>query len=511
MKKLSKSLLVFASAAMILANGFFVSCSNGDDGDSTPTVTTPKPGADNGNNGGNQNGNGNGTGNNGGNQNENGNGTGNNGGNQNENGNGNGNGGTSFTAPDLSTYYKKYFVGGAATADKFGINPSDWGTGVTATKNDADGSYSLGSKQAWGLELVVAAFSGFDEGTLANFEYLALTLDTSNYTISSGEGNNNGVNVKIAKQGGAGTDKQLAITDKSVKNADGTTTYYAKLSDFEGAPAASNEFALIAGGSGTLVVKEIYAAAKENPANNIDSLKATLRNRLASAKTLLGTAEANKGNDAGKYPSTVVDALSSAVSDAEAELSKDNATVDSINTVSQALATAVSNCVINTYHSPAALTENVNAIAKVFVTDEKISGNQLAITEYTQTWNGGWTTTDYTTSDSVGVKVVKFSSISGDNACGAWVFDKSNILTPSNGKTLYLHFDYISSSAFDINFPQGGDHWLTPSENSTKDANGWTSADISLSGIDMTEVFQFGWRSKVVQNIYVTNAYFYEK
>lgn len=518
MKKLSKSFLVFASAAMILANGFFVSCSNGDDGDSTPTVTTPKPGADNGNNGGNQNGNG--SGNNNGNQNgndnqnnggnQNGNDNQNNGGNGNNNGNGNQNNGgnenTGFTVPDLSSYYKKYFVTSDSAAPNFGKGVDTWGSGAGYAPN-SDGSIKLTSAHMWNAnatEGVVAAFNDIEKGVLAGYEYIVFTVDGSEFNFTNTSGDNDGVNVQIPNSG------NKLFNDNFKANDDGTKTFYIPISKFGDAPRNAVQLAIIIGGTGTLKVNEIYAAAKSDPSTNIDSIKASLRNALNDAKTLLETAENNKGSEPGKYSDAVVSALSNAVADVETELAKDNASVDSLNSVSQALTTAVSQCVINSYKSPVALTENVNATAKIFVTDEKISGEQLNVTEYTQKWNGEWTTTKYTTTDSVEVKVVKFISIN-NNACGAWVFDKSNILTPSNGKTLYLHFDYISSSAFDINFPQGGDHWLTPSENSTKDANGWTSADISLSGIDMTEVSQFGWRSKDVQNIYVTNAYFYEK
>lgn len=498
MKKLSKSILVFASTAMILANGFFVSCSNGDDDDSTPAVTSPKPGAENGNNGGNNNGNDNQ--NNGGNQ--NGNDNQNNGGN-----NGGGNENTGFSAPDLSSYYKKYFVTSDSAAPNFGKGVDTWGSGAGYAPN-SDGSIKLTSAHMWdaaATEGVVAAFNDLEKGVLAGYEYIVFTVDGSEFNFTNTSGNNDGVNVQIPNSG------NKLFNDNFKANDDGTKTFYIPISEFGDAPKNAVQLAIIIGGTGTLKVNEIYAAAKSDPSTNIDSIKASLRNALNDAKTLLETAENNKGSEPGKYSDAVVSALSSAVADVETELAKDNASVDSLNSVSQALATAVSQCVINSYKSPVALTENVNATAKIFVTDEKISGEQLNVTEYTQKWNGEWTTTKYTTTDSVEIKVVKFTSINGDNACGAWVFDKSNILTPSTGKTLYLHFDYISSSAFDINFPQGGDHWLTPSENSTKDANGWTSADISLSGIDMTDVSQFGWRSKVVQNIYVTNAYFYEK
>lgn len=261
MKKLSKSILVFASAAMILANGFFVSCSNGDDGDSTPVATTPKPGANNGNNGGSQNGNGNGTGNNGGNQNENG-GNGNNSGNN----GGSGNGGASFTAPDLSTYYKKYFVTTDSSKPNFGKTTDTWGSGSGCEPN-SDGSIKLTSAHMWdpsATEGVVAAYNDLTAGVLASYEYIVFTVDTSSFTSTFTSAANDGVNVKLA---GGGKEKLITISNNCAKGENNTATYYAKISDFESVPQTANQIALIIGGSGTLTVKEIYAASKDDPAS----------------------------------------------------------------------------------------------------------------------------------------------------------------------------------------------------------------------------------------------------
>lgn len=161
-----------------------------------------------------------------------------------------------YDAPDLTSYYKKYFVTTSSEVAKFGITVDTWSSGASAITND-DGTLTLTSDSMWsGVEGVVAAFAGLNAGTLANYEYVVLTFDMSNFTVSSGDGNN-GVNVKIP-------DVQLSIADNYVKNSDGTYTYYAKISDFNSASTAT-EFALIAGGSGTLVVKEIYVAATEDP------------------------------------------------------------------------------------------------------------------------------------------------------------------------------------------------------------------------------------------------------
>ncbi len=251
MKKLSKAILVLASTAMILANGFLVSCSSGDDDDSS-SIPTPASGN-----------NGNSSGSNGGNSGNGGNNSGN-GGNNSGNGSGtqNGNPGSAFTVPDLSSYYKKYFVSTDSSLPNFGKTVDTWGSGAGASPNQ-DGTCTLTSAHMWGesnVEGVVAAFNDIEAGNLASFEYIVFTVDASAFSFTNTTVENDGVNVKIP-------DVMVSVTNKVENNANGTKTFYAPISEFNTAPQTANQIALIIGGSGSLVVKEIYAAARENPSS----------------------------------------------------------------------------------------------------------------------------------------------------------------------------------------------------------------------------------------------------
>lgn len=166
-------------------------------------------------------------------------------------------------APNLSSYYKKYFVTTENDVAKFTRSLDTWGCGGTTTEN-ADGTLTLTPGAVWGGSTVVAAFNDIGAGALSLYEYLVITLDISDATIVDGSGND-GVNIKIPEV-------QKPITDNWVSNADGTRTYYAKISDFTddsgvNAAKAANQFALIAGATGTVIVKEVYAAAAEDPAS----------------------------------------------------------------------------------------------------------------------------------------------------------------------------------------------------------------------------------------------------
>ncbi|MBQ6782032.1 MAG: hypothetical protein IJP62_12530 [Treponema sp.] len=175
-----------------------------------------------------------------------------------------------YDAPDLTGYYKKYFVTADTTATKIDANADTWDCGSTAERN-TDGTYKLTSADAmWGgVGGCVLAFSGkegsgFVAGTLAKYDYVVLTLDVASYEISSGDGNNDGINVKVPHPNDNNVG-QLSIANNWVKNADGTRTYYAALADYSSTVSLATQVALIAGGKGTLVVKEFYIAAKNDP------------------------------------------------------------------------------------------------------------------------------------------------------------------------------------------------------------------------------------------------------
>ena len=174
-----------------------------------------------------------------------------------------------YSAPDLTGYYKKYFVTADTTVTKIDAAADTWSSGSKADKN-TDGTYTLTSSDSmWaGVGGCVLAFSGnegsgFVAGTIAKYDYVVLTLDLAAYELSSGDGNN-GINVKVPNPNDNNVG-QLSIANNWVKNADGTRTYYAALKDYSSTVNIATQVALIAGGKGTLVVKEFYIAAKNDP------------------------------------------------------------------------------------------------------------------------------------------------------------------------------------------------------------------------------------------------------
>ena len=165
-----------------------------------------------------------------------------------------------YTAPAITDYYKNYLVSSPAVASNKTI--ADWGAGSTATPN-ADGTWSIASSGSmWdGIGGVCTPFTGFDAGTLAGYEYIVFTVDTTDYVINTtddGPGNA-GVNVKVPET-------QVDISGNYVANGK-VRTYYAPLSAYGTAPSTATEFAIIIGGSGTLKLNEVYFAAAEDPAN----------------------------------------------------------------------------------------------------------------------------------------------------------------------------------------------------------------------------------------------------
>lgn len=169
-----------------------------------------------------------------------------------------------FTAPDLTDYYKNYYVNTPYTEKDI----ADWGAGSTATKND-DGTWSIAAGEAmwWDskpetpkIPGICAPFTGIGKGSLAGYEYLVFTVDTTNFVIDNtddGSGNH-GVNVKIP-------DVQADISSNYVENGK-LRTYYAPMTLFNNAPENAVEFALIIAGTGTLKLNEVYFAAADNPA-----------------------------------------------------------------------------------------------------------------------------------------------------------------------------------------------------------------------------------------------------
>ncbi len=177
-------------------------------------------------------------------------------------GSGTGGSGTqnNYTAPELSNYYKNYLVSSPARESNKTI--ADWGAGSSAAPN-GNGTWTItASASMWdGVPGVCIPFTGFSAGTFANYEYIVFTVDTTNFVLNNtddGDGNN-GVNVKIP-------DTQKDISSNYVANGN-VRTYYAPISLFGNAPASATEMAIIIGGTGRLVLNEVYLAATDDPNN----------------------------------------------------------------------------------------------------------------------------------------------------------------------------------------------------------------------------------------------------
>lgn len=163
-----------------------------------------------------------------------------------------------YAAPDLTAFYKKYFITTKTDVTKVEASLDTWSSGSTLTPNESDGTLKVDAASMWGgISGAVVALNLPSKGFLAKYDYLVLTLDMSDFVLIT-EGVNSGVNIKIPEV-------QKSILNNYVENPDGTRTYYAKLSDFEAAPSSANQLALIAGGTGSLVVKEVFIAAEKDP------------------------------------------------------------------------------------------------------------------------------------------------------------------------------------------------------------------------------------------------------
>ena len=162
-----------------------------------------------------------------------------------------------YNAPEIDSYFKYYFVSSPKADTNKAI--ADWSSGSTATANE-DGTYSIATAELWGGNSgICAAITGLEAGSLANYEYIVFTVDSTDFEFDEGGAGNKGVNIKVPEI-------QEDISDNYVANGN-KRTYYAPLSLFGDAPQNATEFALIIGGTGNLKIEEIYIAAKEDPLN----------------------------------------------------------------------------------------------------------------------------------------------------------------------------------------------------------------------------------------------------
>lgn len=160
-----------------------------------------------------------------------------------------------YTAPDLTGYYKNYFVSTTETAVLPGFDI--WGSGTNRTIND-DHSWTITPGSEWGAGTSCIAFTNITAGSIANYEYIVFTIDTTNFSIRYGDGNN-GINVKVPEE-------QRDISTNCVVDGN-LRTYYAPVSLFGTAPENAVEFAIIISGTGTYKVNEVYFASADDPNN----------------------------------------------------------------------------------------------------------------------------------------------------------------------------------------------------------------------------------------------------
>ncbi len=190
---------------------------------------------------------------------------------------------------DISGYYKKFLVSTSESVAPSTIDPWSSGTKIIPA---GDGSYTLKSANLWGGSSgACIAFMGFDAGTFANYEYIAFTVDTTEFTMDYTEGGNTGVNLQLAPT-------QMSVTSRYT--ADGKKrTYYVPMSIYGNTVDSAVQFGLIIGGSGSLKVTEVYLAATENPDNraitgiSISPVSATI---LQNGKTQFTVKDSNNVN-----------------------------------------------------------------------------------------------------------------------------------------------------------------------------------------------------------------------
>lgn len=157
-----------------------------------------------------------------------------------------------YNAPNISSYYKKYFIGSSITT-----NTADgWGSGTAYTLNtDDNNSLSVTASTGWSADAAACAAYNVTAGSLANYEYAVLTVDLSNFTLAA---TGDVVAVKIPET-------QVSVLNNAVTNGDGTKTFYAPISSFSASTGSGSQIAFILWGEGTAVIKEAYVAAAVDP------------------------------------------------------------------------------------------------------------------------------------------------------------------------------------------------------------------------------------------------------
>ena len=170
---------------------------------------------------------------------------------------------TSYQPPsqdEMGGFYR-YFVTTKVGATKITAEPDNWSSGAQISTND-DSTLTLTSAKMWGGdEGVVLAYNSLATGMFAKYTYIVFTVNPASFTLNKSYG----VKVKVAKAGENQPAVEKVFTTNCVLNADGTVTYFIPLSEYSSVVSVADQFAIIAGGTGSLDVKEVFISAKEDP------------------------------------------------------------------------------------------------------------------------------------------------------------------------------------------------------------------------------------------------------
>ncbi len=117
-------------------------------------------------------------------------------------------------------------------------------------------------------------------------------------------------------------------------------------------------------------------------------------------------------------------------------------------------------------------------------------------------WNGGWSSTDCTLENSKTVKQINFSSLNGENACGGW-----NIAEYAYSANSVLHLSVYASENFSIKpVNPNAEYAQTVSNSGTYE---WLDVEIDLGSAN--SLSQIGFISTVQQVFWVDHVYVTEK
>jgi hypothetical protein len=217
----------------------------------------------------------------------------------------------------------------------------------------------------------------------------------------------------------------------------------------------------------------------------------------------------------GDYEQSAVDTYQAAVTEAEShESDTDQDTIiAAIDTLAEATTTFVASA--NAMASgPVAYTADVAATAIAYATDEKITGTEMTVSDWSQSWWGGFTTTDYESDDGTSVKKIVFGDTAGN--CGAWACDAID-WTLTDGATPYIHLDICTTATSLKVKPVGATDSdeavaLEITDFGTADDNGWYSVDVDLSDYTYLDFYQIGFVCTTGSDVfYLDNVYFYEQ